>query len=161
MILNNNQVQLSIINTKSQTFILFVLKKNRSLWLCINYKKLNLITIKNCYLLSLIDKILNWLASASIFTQLNLWNAYHYICIKKSNKWKTAFHIQYKHYEYQVLLFELMNVPVMFQVYINKILSSLLDICCVVYLNDILIYSNSELEHCYHVCVMLEQLCKY
>ena len=150
--IKNVQIFLSFTNT----LILFVFKKNESLWLCINYRKLNLITIKNCYLLSLINKILNQLVSASIFMQLNLWNAYHHVCIKKSDEWKITFHMQYEHYEYQVLLFKLTNVPVMFQVYINKTLSSLLDICCIIYLNDILIYSNSRLKHHYHVHVMLE-----
>jgi len=145
----------------TSTPILFILKKNESLWLYINYRRLNLITIKNYYLLSLIDKILNWLAGASIFTQLDLWDAYHHVHIKKSDKWKTVFHMQYEHYEYQVLLFELTNMLVMFQVYINKTLSSLLDVCCVVYLNDILIYSNFGLEHHHHVRAMLEQLYKY
>src|SRR5215471_21252714 len=69
--------------------------------------------------------------------------------------------MQYKHYKYQVLLFRLANASVTFQVYINKTLSSLLDVCCVVYLDDILIYLQSRDQHQHHVCAVLKHLHKY
>ena len=111
--------------------------------------------------MSLISKILNCLFSVFIFTQLDLQDTYIYISIKKSDKWKTAFCMWYKHYKYQVLLFELTNIFITFQVYINKTLSSLLDVCCIVYLDNILIYSQFRDQHQCHVCVVLECLRKY
>ena len=142
-------------------FIFFIFKKNDSLQLCINYKKLNLITIKNHYFLLLIDKTLNQLFSVSIFTQLDFKNVYYCIYIKEDNKWKTVFCTCYEYYEYQVVFFSLTNISIMFQVYINKTLSNLLNICCIVYLNDILIYSNLKKQHYCHICKVLEYLHKY
>ena len=123
--------------------ILFIRKKNGSLYLCINYRELNKLTIKNRYLLPLIDESLDCLGRAKRFTQLELTNAYHQIRIRKGDKWKTAFQTWYGHFEYQVMLFGLSNVPASFQGYVNKILAKKLDIFIIVYLNNILIYTKN------------------
>lgn len=87
------------------------------------------------------------LGSASIYTKLDVRHAYYKLRIKDGDKWKTAFRTRYSLFEYTVVPFGLTNAPAAFQGYINYALSDLLDICCVVYLDDILIYSNSEEEH--------------
>ncbi len=141
--------------------VLFTSKKDSSLWLCVNYCELNNITVKNCHSLLLISETLNWLSGAKIFIKLNLKNAYHCIHICVNNEWKTAFHTRYGHFEYLIMSFELANAPATFQAYINQALTEHMNFICVVYLNDILIYSQSEEEHKHHVCEILEQLQHY
>ena len=131
--------------------IIFVPKKDGSLQLCINYCGLNSITVKNCYPLLLVSEILDRLSSTKIYTKLDLRDAYHYIQIKEGKEWMTAFQTRYGHFKYTVMPFRLTNTPATFQAYINYALSNLLDICCIVYLDDILIFSNSKEEHVYHV----------
>ena len=131
--------------------IIFVPKKDGSLWLCIDYCGLNSITVKNCYLLLLVSEILDRLSSTKIYTKLDLRDAYHCIWIKEDKKWMTAFWTRYRYFKYTVMLFRLTNAPATFQAYVNCALSNLLDICCIIYLDDILIFSNSEEEHIHHV----------
>ena len=102
----------------------------------------NNLTIKNRYLLPLIGKSLNCLSRVKRFTQLDLTNTYHQMRIQKRDKWKTAFRTQYGHFEYQVMPFGLSNAPATFQDYINKILAKKLDVFVIVYLGDILIYTQ-------------------
>ena len=122
--------------------ILFIRKPNNSLRLYVDYQGLNNLTIKNWYPLLLIGESLNQLGQAKQFTQLDFTSAYHRIRIKEGNKWKTAFRTQYGHFKYQVMPFGLSNAPASFQGYINKILAEKLDIFIIVYLNDILIYTE-------------------
>ena len=122
--------------------ILFVRKPSGSLRLCINYQSLNNLTIKNWYLLPLICESLDRLGQAKRFTQLDLTSAYHRMRIKEGDEWKTAFRTRYGHFEYQVMPFRLSNAPASFQGYINKILAEKLDIFVIVYLDDILIYTE-------------------
>jgi len=95
-------------------FIFFISWKSEELCLCINYCKLNIIIIKNHYFLSLINKLLDWLNNLIIFSKINLWNIYHKIYICQDNEWKTVFHTQYEHFEYQVISFDLTNTSVIF-----------------------------------------------
>ena len=122
--------------------ILFVRQKDGSLRLCIDYRGLNNLTIKNCYLLPLIGESLNCLGRAKRFTQLDLTNAYHSMRIRKGDKWKTAFRTRYGYFKYQIMLFGLSNAPTSFQGYINKISTEKLNVFVIVYLNDILIYTK-------------------
>ena len=108
---------------------------------------LNKITIKNHHTLPLISETLDQLIKARWFTKFDLKNAYHWLCIRHSNEWKTAFHTQYDHFEYMIIPFGLSNVPAIFQAYINKTLTNMIDVFYVVYLNDILIYSNLLEKH--------------
>jgi hypothetical protein len=98
------------------------------------------------------------LVGAKIYTQLDLKDAYHRIRIREGDEWKTAFRTRYGHFEYIVMPFGLANAPATFQSYINRALSDLLDVCCVVYLDDILIYSQTEEEHTRYVRMVLERL---
>ena len=123
--------------------ILFVLKKNNGLRLYVDYRELNKVTIKNRHPLSLISETLDRLNEVKRFTKLNLKDAYHRIRIRKGDEWKTAFRTRYDHFEYLIMSFDLINASTTFQTYINKSLTSLINNFCVVYLNDILIYSSS------------------
>ena len=141
--------------------ILFVPKKDGGLRLCVDYRGLNKVTIKNRHPLPLISETLDRLYGAKCFTKLDLKDAYHRLRIKKGDEWKTAFRTRYGHFEYLVMPFGLTNAPATFQAYINKSLAGLLDHFCVVYLDDILIYSNSREEHFEHVCQVLKRLRQY
>ena len=94
--------------------ILFDRKPDRSLRLCVDYRGLNNITIKNRYLLPLIGKLLDWLGRARRFTQLDLTNAYYWMRICEGDEWKTAFRTRYGYFEYQVMPFGLSNAPAIF-----------------------------------------------
>ena len=142
--------------------ILFDWKSDSSLRLCVNYQGLNNFTIKNQYPLPLIRELLDRLERAKQFTQLDLTNAYHRMRICKGNEWKTAFKTRYGHFEYQVMPFGLINGPASFQGYINKTLAEKLDIFVIVYLDEILIYTDDDRDR--HVSAMrwvLEQLRKF
>ncbi len=142
--------------------IFFDKKPNGSLCLCINYWDLNNLTIKNRYPLPLIGESLDRLGQAKRFTQMDLTSTYHQIRIQEGDKWKTAFHIRYGHFMYQVMPFGLSNAPASFQGYINKILAEKLDIFIVIYLNDILIYIEDPGQpHVEIVQWVLEQLQKH
>ena len=141
--------------------VLFVPKKDGGLRLCVDYRGLNAATIKNRYALPLIGETLDQLAGAKIFTQLDLRDAYHRIRIREGDEWKTAFRTCYGHFEYTVMPFGLTNAPATFQAYINKALSDMLDLCVVVYLDDILIYSMNEEDHERNVRMVLDRLRAY
>jgi len=147
--------------SSAEASVLFTSKKDGSLWLCVDYCELNCITVKNRHSLPLISETLNWLSGAKIFIKLDLKDVYHCICICKGDKWKTAFCTHYSHFEYLIMSFELANAPATFQAYINWALAEHMNFICVVYLNDILIYSQSEEKHKHHVCEILERLQRY
>ena len=140
--------------------ILFVKKKDGILQLCIDYQGLNHLTWKNCYPLPLINKALDWLVGVKVYTKLDIRLVYNLIWIKEGDKWKMAFQMCYSHFEYHVIPFGLVNTLAMFQGYINGVLHDCLDITCLVYLDDILIFSEDEVEHTEHVCEVLRYLSK-
>ena len=119
-------------------------------------------TIKNRYPLPLIGESLDRLGCAKWFTQLNFTSAYHQMRVQEGDKWKIAFRTKYGYFEYQVMPFDLPNAPASFQDYINKILAEKLDIIVIVYLDNILVYtedsSQPQIDIVYWV---LEQLQKY
>jgi transposase InsO family protein len=138
--------------------VLFVPKKDGSLRLCVDYRGLNKVTRKNRLALPLISEVLDQLSGARLFTKLDLKDAYHRIRVREGDEWKTAFRTKYGHFEYVVMPFGLANAPATFQAYINKALHGLVDQICVVYLDDIMIYSRTEEEHAEHVRLVLERL---
>ena len=138
--------------------ILFVPKDDGTMRLCVDYRGLNKITVKNRYPLPLISELLDRFSQSAIFTKLDLRDAYHRLRIKAGDEWKTAFRTRYGHYEYLVMPFGLANAPATFQNYIHKALGGLLDSVCVVYLDDILIYSKDEESHVRHVREVLKRL---
>ena len=122
--------------------IFFVRKPDGSFRLSVDYRGLNNLTIKNWYPLPLVGESLDRLGRAKRFTQLDLTSVYHRMQIKEGDEWKTAFRTRYGHFEYQVMPFGLSNAPASFQGNINKILAKKLNIFVMVYLDDILIYTE-------------------
>ncbi len=147
--------------SSTDAFILFILKKNDSLHLYVNYQDLNKITVKNHHSLSLISETLNRLNQVKQFIKLNLKNAYHCLRIQHEDEWKTMFHTYYDHFKYMIMSFDLINASVIFQTYINKTLTELLNDFCVIYLNDILIFFIEKTDHVDHVKQILERLRKF
>jgi hypothetical protein len=138
--------------------IIFVKKKDGNLYLYMDYQGLNKITIKDRTPLPLISKTLDRLGQAKVFTKFDLKDAYHRIRIREGDKWKTAFRTWYGYYEYYIVPFGLSNAPATFQAYINKVLAGLMDITYVVYLNDILIYSEDESKYTEVITEVLQRL---
>jgi hypothetical protein len=141
--------------------ILFVPKADGTMRLCVDYRGLNKVTIKNRYPIPLVSEMLDRLSKAKVFTKLDLRDAYHRLRIKKGDEWKTAFKTRYGHFEYLVMPFGLANAPATFQSYIHRALGGLLDRVCVVYLDDILIYSENEEDHDGHVEEVLDRLVEW
>ncbi len=131
--------------------ILFILKKNDNLHLCMNYWDLNKITIKNRHSLSLISETLDRFSRVKQFIKLNLKNVYHCFRIWREDEWKMMFYICYNHFKYMIMSFNLINASVIFQTYINKILTELLNNFYIVYLNDILIFFVEKTDHVDHM----------
>jgi hypothetical protein len=141
--------------------ILFVKKSKDYLKLCVDYRELNVITIKNRYSIFLINQLLNRFNDVKKFTKLNIQTTYNFIRIREENEWKTAFRRRYEQYEYRVMSFELANASITFQSYINFALKEFLNVFVIIYLNDILIYFQNESEHTNHVQFVLKRLRKY
>jgi len=138
------------------TLVLFVKKKDRSLWLCVDFCRLNRITKKDRYLLPLISNLLDSPRKARIYTKIDLQYAHHLVHIAEGDKWKTAFCTHYRAFEWSVTPFRLTNAPATFQRFMNDVFSDLLDVCVVVYLDDILIYSNNIMQHQSHIKEVLK-----
>ena len=138
--------------------ILFVKKKDGSLRLCVDYRELNNITVKNSYPLPLIGELQDRFQGAQLFTKFDIPGAYNQIRIKAGDEWKTAFRTRYGHYEYLVMPFGLTNAPATFQAFINNVLREYLDDFCTVYLDDIVVYSKTLEEHVEHVKRVLRAL---
>jgi hypothetical protein len=141
-----------------ETSVFFVFKKNEKLQLCVDYRSLNKIIRKNRHSLSLIIQMLNQLKDCRFFIKIDLTDAYNRIRIKKNDKWKTTFRIRYEHFEYLMMLFDLANASITFQVYINKTFNELINNFCVMYLNDILIFFKNRKSHVKHIRKMLKRL---
>ena len=138
--------------------VMFVPKADGSLRLVVDYRRLNDITIKNCYPLPLISDMLDRLQGAKRFTKLDCKDAYNRVQIKGGDKWKTAFCTRFGLFEYLAMPFGLTNAPATFQAFINKALGKFLDLTVVVYLDDILIFSKDETKHKEHVQQVLAAL---
>jgi hypothetical protein len=141
--------------------ILFILKKDGNLRLCVNYRSLNKIIVKNRYPLLLIGKTLNHLNGAVVYTKLDLKKIYYKIRIKKGDEWKTAFRIRYDYFKYKIIFFDFANIFTIFQVYINKVLINLININYVIYFNNILIYFINRAKYQQHVGQIFERLRQY
>jgi transposase InsO family protein len=138
--------------------IIFVPKKNGKLRLCVDYRQLNSITIKDRGPLPLITELRDRLYKALWFTTLDLKGAYNLIRVKKGDEWKTAFRTRMGQYEYLVMPFGLTNAPATFQRMINEVLRKYLDDFVVAYLDDILIFSETLDQHKKHVHLVLQAL---
>ncbi|KAJ1193659.1 hypothetical protein NDU88_002955 [Pleurodeles waltl] len=141
--------------------LFFVPKANGELRTCIDYRGLNKVTIKNKYPLPLIPVLLEQVKRAKIYTKLDLRGAYHLVGMREGDEWKTAFKTRYGLFEYTVMPFGLCNAPAAFQFFLNDVLREYLDIFAIVYIDDILIYSDNENEHVQHVKKILAALRKH
>ena len=141
--------------------VMFVKKKDASLRLVVDYRGLNKVTIKNRYPLPLLSEMMDRVSQAKWFTKIDLRNAYNLVRIAQGDEWKMAFRTRYGHFEYVVMPFGLTNAPATFQHFMHDIFRDYLDLFLVVYLDDLLIYTNGTLEeHATHVRLVLERLRK-
>jgi hypothetical protein len=137
---------------------LFVKKKDGALRLCVEYRPLNAVTIKNKYPLPCINILFDQVAGAQIFSKIDLRSGYHQIKIRAEDIPKTAFTTRYGIYEYLVISFGLTNAPAHIMYLMNSIFMPKLDKFIVVFIDDILIYSKSMKEHEEHLRVVLQRL---
>jgi len=138
--------------------ILFVKKKDGTLRLCIDYHQLNKVTVKNRYPLPRIDDLFDQLKGARVFSKIDLRSGYHQLRIKEQDIQKTAFQTCYGHYEFLMMPCGLTNAPTMFMDLMNRVFRPYLDQYVVVFIDDILVYSNSHLDHEQHLRVVLQTL---
>jgi len=139
---------------------MFVKKKHGKLRLCADYQALNEATKKDRHPLPLISEALDRLGGAKYFTKLDIKEAYHNIRIREGDAWKTTFSTKLGTYEYLVMPFGLCNAPAAFQRWINEVLIEHINMCCIVYLDDVLIYSNTLQHYRKDVSNILEALGK-
>jgi hypothetical protein len=137
---------------------LFVKKKDNSLTLCVDYRPLNAVTIKNKYPLPRIDILFDQLDGARVFSKIDLRSGYHQIKIKPSDIPKLAFSTRYGLYEYLVMSFGLTNAPAYFMYLMNSVFIPKLNKFIVVFIDDILIYSKTKEDHVNHIRVVLQRL---
>ncbi|EDO02460.1 hypothetical protein SS1G_04936 [Sclerotinia sclerotiorum 1980 UF-70] len=138
--------------------VLFIPKKDGTRRLCVDYRKLNDITIKDRYLLPLATELRDRLVKAKIFSKFDLRNGFHLIRMKEGEEWKTVFRTRYGLYKYQVMPFGLTNAPAICMRLVNNVLRKYLDICCICYLDDILVFSETEEQHIKDIHKVLQHL---
>ncbi|KAI2647066.1 Transposon Tf2-6 polyprotein [Labeo rohita] len=139
----------------------FVKKKDGGLRPCIDYRALNEVTVKYRYPLPLVPPALEQLRSARYYTKLDLRSAYNLIRIREGDEWKTAFSTTSGHYEYRVMPFGLANSPSYFQAFVNEVFRDMLNRWVIVYIDDILVFSNTYTDHVQHVRAVLQRLIQH
>ncbi|KAA0047001.1 ty3-gypsy retrotransposon protein [Cucumis melo var. makuwa] len=138
--------------------VLLVKKKDGSMRLCIDYRELNKVTVKNRYPLPRIDDLFDQLQGATVFSKIDLRSGYHQLRIKDGDVPKTAFRSRYGHYEFIVMSFGLTNAPAVFMDLMKRVFREFLDTFLIVFIDDILIYSKTEAEHEEHLRMVLQTL---
>jgi hypothetical protein len=138
--------------------MIFVDKKYGTQRMCVDYRSLNEVTIKNKYLLLRIDDLFDQLRDACVFSKIDLRFGYHQLKIRASDIPKTAFTIWYGLYEYTVMSFSLTNAPAYFMYLMNKVFMEYLDKFVVVFIDDILVFSKTKEKHAEHLRLVLQKL---
>jgi hypothetical protein len=138
--------------------VLFVNKRDGTIRLCVDYPKLNEVTIKNKYPLPKIEDLLDQLNGAKVFSKIDLCTRYHQLKVRESDIPKTAFTTHYGLFEYTVMSFGLTNAPAYFMNLMNKVFMKFLYKFVLVFIDDILVYSKSEEEHAEHLWLVLGTL---
>ena len=141
--------------------VLLVKKKDGTWRLCIDYRELNKVTIQNKYPLPQIDDLFDQLQGAKVFSNIDLRSGYHQLRIKESDIPKKTFRTRYGHYEFLVMSFGLTNAPVAFMDLMNWVFHPYLDWFVIFFIDDILVYSRSELEHERHFGLVLQTLIRH
>jgi len=138
--------------------VLFVKKKDGSMRLCIDYRDLNKVTVKNKYPLPRVDDLFDQLQGSTVFSKIDLRSGYHQLKIAESDVPRTAFRTRYGHYEFLVMSFGLTNAPSAFMDMMNRVFREYLDKFIIVFIDDILVYSRSAEEHSEHLRLTLATL---
>ena len=145
-------------NSHWGALVLFVKKKDGTFRLCIDYRQLNKVTVKNKYPLPQIDDLFDQFKGAQVFSKIDLRSGYHQLRIKERDVPKTAFRTRYGHYEFLVMPFGLTNAPAMFMDLMKRVFKSYLDKYVVVFVDDLLIYSKSLTDYEQHLRNVLQVL---
>ena len=140
------------------TFVLIIKKFDKSFWICVNYKTLNVLIIKNRNCFLLIKKNFDWFCATKFYIKLNVITIFNEIRIRENDEKKITFLIKYELYKYVVMFFDFCNVFEIFQLFINETLRDYLNVFCFVYLNDVLIYNNIKKKHITHVRKIFNKL---
>lgn len=127
--------------------VLLVKKKSGDWRLCVDYRKLNSMTIKNRFLMPIMEEFLDEMAGATWFLSLDLRSGFHQILVDEANQFKTTFRTQNGHYEYKVMPYGVTDGPATFQHKMNYVLAPLLRNCVVVFIDDILVYNKTWEDH--------------
>ncbi|CAL8119337.1 unnamed protein product [Prunus armeniaca] len=138
--------------------VLFVKKKDGSMRLCIDYRQLNKVTVRNCYPLPRIDDLFDQLRGAKYFSKIDMRSGYHQLKVREDNIPKTAFRTCYSHYEFLVMPFRLTNAPAAFMDLMNRVFRPYLDRFVIVFIDDILVYSRTFEGHKKHLGLVLKTL---
>ena len=138
--------------------VLFVKKKDGSFRLCIDYRELNKVTIRNKYPLPRINDLFDQLQGAQVFSKIDLRSRSHQLKVKAKDISKTVFRTRYGHYEFLVMSFGLTNTPAAFMDLKNRVFKPFLDQFVVVFIDDILVYSKSKEQHEEHLRIVLQLL---
>ena len=138
--------------------VLFVKKKGKTLRLCIDYRQWNRVTIKNRYPLPRIDDLFDQLRGVRVYSKIDLRTSYHQLRVRETDIPKTAFRTRYGHFESAVMPFGLMNALAAFTDLVLRVFQPYLDQFVIVFMDDILIYSQSEWEHEYYLRIVLQLL---
>jgi hypothetical protein len=156
-------LQHGIIQKSSSAFaslVLLVKKKDNTWCFCVDYRHLNVITVKGKFSVPIIDELLDELAGASYFSSLDLRVGFHQICMKPGEEFKTAFQAQFSQFEFRVMAFGLTGAPRTFQDAMNTTLAPYLGHFVLVFFDDILVYSPDLSSHLEHLCLVYQLLSK-